>query len=237
MKNKLIALGALSLVATAPAMAQDEWSVTTSFTYETAYMFRGMKLADHSFFPSVDVANGPFYAGVWAAFPVDSDATPNEVDVYAGYGFELSEVMSLDVGVTYYTYPSDSEKLLDDDNTLEFYTGLAFDVPYSPAIYVYYDIDAEVLTFEGSAGHSIEMAENLTFDMSAAVGYVDPDAGDDYVYGVATLGFGLSINEAASVSLYGSYSIASEDYTFIRGARTEVNDDEVWFGVSVTAGF
>lgn len=248
-KNKLIALGAVALVSASTAGAQSELSVTTSFTYETAYMFRGVKLAENTYFPSIDVSYDAFYAGVWAALPVDT-RTDNEVDFYAGYGLQLSELMSLDLGATYYTYPSSTDKFFDGDvNTLEFYAGLAFEVPYSPAFYVYYDIDVEAFTFELSAGHSIEIAENLTFDVSAAGGWVvldddldsadltDLDTYDNYGYFVATVGFGYAVTEATSISIYASHSIATEDYGFMRGGRYEVSDNETWFGFSVTAGF
>ncbi len=235
-KNKLIALGTLALFSGAITAAQDEWSVTTSFTYESSYMFRGMKFADNTFFPSVDVAYGAFYGGIWAAFPVDTD-TDNEVDFYVGYGLELNEMVSLDLGVTYYTFPSSTDKFFASDNTVEFYAGLAFDLPYSPAIYVYYDIDLEDLTLEASAGHSIEIAENLTFDVSGAFGGVFVDGGKDYIYGVGTAGFGYAINQAASISVFASHSRASVDYNFTRGSKVDISKHETWFGVSVTAGF
>lgn len=246
MKNKLIALGALSLASVYSLSAQEEVSLTTSIAYEGVYMFRGMKLAEPTYFPSVDVAYGSFYAGLWSALPLDSDEA-NEVDLYAGYGMELNEMVSLDFGATYYTYPSTESDFFGSGNTLEFYTGFAFDMEYSPAVYVYYDMDKDTLTLEGSAGHSYEFAENTTFDVSLAGGYVvadtdgledtlDGDA-DDYFYAVATAGIGYSINEAASVSVYANYSIATESYFFTDGTVFERGKDEVWFGASVTTGF
>ncbi len=71
---------------------------------------------------------------------------------------------------------------------------------------------------------------------SGAAGYVAQDRGSDYTYGVVTAGFGYAINEAASVSLYGSYSVASENYVFNDG-ELDVSNRELWWGVSVSAGF
>ncbi len=64
MKNTLIGLGALSLISVASLSAQDEWSVTSGLAYESSYVFRGMKLAESTYFPSVDVAYGNFYTGL-----------------------------------------------------------------------------------------------------------------------------------------------------------------------------
>jgi uncharacterized protein (TIGR02001 family) len=237
MKKQLFAFGAAALMAVPAVSAQDELSVTGSMAIESSYMFRGVKFAEVTYFPSVDVAYGNAYAGLWSALPLDTDEG-NEVDIYAGYGFALSDLVSLDVGLTYYTFPS------IDDETLEFYAGVAFDVEFSPAIYVYYDKDREVLTFEASAGYSFEVAENVSFDLSGAIGYATGDDGtlmgvgvDDYTYAVASAGFSYTINEAASVSVYGSYSVASEDYAFSDGGTPDIEDDELWFGISVSTGF
>lgn len=239
MKNKLIAIGALSLASVYPLTAQEpisELSVTTSLAYEGVYMFRGQKLAEPTYFGSVDVAYENAYIGIWSAFPLDNDEE-TEIDLYAGYGFELSEMVSLDLGATYYTYPDSENDFFGSGNTFEAYAGFAFDVEYSPAVYVYYDFDRDVLTIEGSGGYSYEFAENTTLDLGLAAGYVVPDEGDEYVYAVGTAGVGYAINEAASVSVYANYSVASEDYFFTDGTVFEEEKDEIWFGVSVTTGF
>lgn len=236
MKKNLFALGAAALMAVPALSAQDELSVTSSLALESSYMFRGVKLAEITYFPSVDVAYGNAYAGLWAALPTDTDES-NEVDLYAGYGFALSDLVSLDVGLTYYNYPSADDVPGVIDETLEFYAGVAFDAPLSPSVYVYYDKDLEVLTFEGSAGYSFELAEDVTFDLSGAIGYAtsDEDGYEDYSYAVATAGFSYTINDAASVSIYGSYSVASEDYDATSDWKAD--DNELWFGVSVSTGF
>ena len=144
--KKTTAIVAAILAGASVASAQ-ELSVSAAVSYESDYIFRGVRLADEFIAPSVDISYGDFYAGVWAALPWDS-GDETEVDFYAGYGFGVSETVSADVGVTYYTYP-------DSENTVEIYGGLSFEAPLSPAVYAFYDFDLEALTIEASGGHSV----------------------------------------------------------------------------------
>lgn len=202
--KKTIALLA-GLVAGSTMIQALELTGEYSLGYESDYVFRGVRLGDEHFFPAVKVQAGDYYAGVWAALPLDKEDMP-EIDYYLGYGVELDELASLDFGVTYYTYPDISEE------TLEFYAGVAFDIAFSPAVYVFYDIDLEVFTIDASGVYSIEAGDNATVDLSGRLGYVDPDentsltegyfyyeAGADYV-------FSISDNMSASVGVryYGS---------------------------------
>jgi uncharacterized protein (TIGR02001 family) len=228
MNKKLIVLGAVSAIAASSAIAQD-LSVTTTFAWESKYVFRGVQLAEETFMPSIDFAYGGAYFGVWTAQPVDDEA--NEVDYYAGYSFEVSELISLDVGATVYTYPDS-----DGDSTAEIFIGAAFDVALSPAIYLYRDLDLDTTTLEASAGYSWPMDEKLSIDLSGAVGFVEPDSGDSYAYGTLSAAMGYAFNDYASASLYVNFSAASEDYEF-PGDSERMRSSAIWFGFSVTAGF
>lgn len=229
MNKNLIAFGVASIALATAASAQDEISVTTTFAWESSYVFRGVQYAEESFMPGLDVAIGGAYFGIWAALPAGAEA--NEVDFYAGYGADVADGVSLDFGVTHYTFPSSGADIGEDGATTEIFAGAALDLPVSPSLYVYYDFDLEAFTFEGSIGHSIEIDEKTTFDLSGAVGYVSPDGGDSYTYILASAGFGYAFNDYASGSVYANYSSASEDMMFDGGS------DEFWFGFSVTGGF
>jgi len=228
MNKKLIVLGAASMAAAA-INAQAEVSATTTFAWESSYVFRGVQFAEETYMPGLDLAFGDFYVGIWAAMPAGMEA--NEVDFYAGYGFYVSDTTSLDFGVTHYPFPDSGADIFDDGATTEIYAGVAFEVPFSPSAYVYYDFDLEALTLEGSVGHSFAMGESASFDLSGAVGYVSADGGTDYSYALVSAGFGFALNDYASASIYTNYSLSSEDYMY------DGDSGEFWFGFSVTGGF
>lgn len=232
MNKNLIAFGAASLVIATTAFAQDEVSVTTTFSWENAYMFRGVQLAEDTFMPSIDIAYAGVYGGLWTAQPVGGES--DEVDYYLGYGFDLADGISMDVGGTLYQYP-DVDESTTSTTTRELYVGVAFDVLMSPSLYAYYDLDLRQYTFEASASYSFSLGEKLSLDASADLGYVIPDNTDEYVYGLLSLGLGYSINDSVSASIFGKYTVvdSSDIYSF----DGDDQDSKLWYGLSVTAGF
>lgn len=215
-------------VASVSIAGAEELSISSTFAWESTYVFRGVQLAEEYFAPSVDLSYGGFYAGVWAALPVDSIA--NEVDFYAGYGFGVGEAMSADVGFTYYTYPDSGDDFFDDVNTLEFYAGLSFDTMLSPAVYVFYDIDLEALTFEVSGGHTIDVSDVSAVDISVYLGYVEPDDFDSYLYYGLGASYSYAFTDNAAFSIGLNWYGADEDYM-------DGDDNELTLSTSFTAGF
>jgi len=226
--KKTTALLAASVLS-AGSLSAAELSASVTFEWDTSYVFRGVKLADETFMPAVDISYGGFYAGIWTALPVTNTAD-NEIDYYAGYTFEGSDIISYDVGVTHYYYP---DKGGSEDGTIEAYFGVSFETTLSPSFYAYYDFDLEAWTFEGAVGHSIEVAEKTTVELSGWLGYVEPDVGSGYYYyGVgAGVAYAFSDSVSASATLY--YSGSEEDWTF----NGETDDKELWVALAVTAGF
>lgn len=123
--KKTLAVG--SLVLTAPfaatvtqAFEMPEMDVSANFTFITDYKFRGISQNDTS--PALqggfDVAfeNG-IYIGTWGSMvdfddPDSSDADM-EVDYYIGYGGDITENVSYDIGYMYYDYPTSDETEFD----------------------------------------------------------------------------------------------------------------------------
>lgn len=127
-----------------------------------------------------------FYAGTWASnVDFGPGAEGYELDLYVGFGNELANGMSYDVGAIYYAYPS-----LDDSDFSEVYgsigiqgfsVGLAFqvDADFTDEDYLYYHA-------------SYEFALTDDFGMSLYAGNYDFDGdGDD----VAHFGVSLSKDE------------------------------------------
>lgn len=233
--KKISAILAAAVAGVSIAGAE-ELSISTTFAWESEYIFRGVQLADEYFAPAVDFSYGDFYAGIWSALPVEGEDA-NEVDFYAGMGVGINEMVSADFGFTYYTYPSSSDEFFDGDvNTFEIYTGASFETTLSPAVYVFYDFDLEAFTLEGSIGHSVEAGTDGSIDLSAYLGYVSPDEGDEYTYYGASVGYSYAFTENAAWSI-GVNWYGSEDPLGFNEDGSPQEDSKFSISTSITAGF
>lgn len=212
-KQTTLALAAL--VAGVSAQAQDEasaLSVTVDVSYVSDYVFRGGQLGQASIQPSVEGSYGDFYAGVWASNPISNDADLSEIDFYTGYGFALTDILSLDVGATYYMYEGGS-----GDDSIEAFVGVAADVLLSPSLYYYYDFDYDYSTVEASVGYSIPVESvGVSIDLSAAVGVIIPDSDENRTYGSVGVSVPYSLSETATLTVGVDY-IKSDSNTFYGG--------------------
>lgn len=255
-KNILIAslaliLSAGSINAQSPL---DDLSVSTSFAFESKYVFRGIQFSDEAFQPGVDFALGGAYAGVWASLPTFSrqrstvadglfDVNTTEVDFYAGYSlpsFDGLEEVAFDVGLTYYTFPDAADGFFDTDaNSVEFYAGASLDTLAAPAVYIYYDIHLDTFTIEGSAGHSFPIDDKASFDVGGFLGVaIIEDADNLFYYGIsADLAYAFSENVSGAIGA--RFSGTDEELTGFNEATDSFSSDKnaIWWGVSFSAGF
>lgn len=111
----LLAASALST----PAFAQEEEAPSGPFTLSggiavtSDYRFRGISLSNEKVAvqPTLTVSHeSGLYAGVWGSTLPDSPAYGKfELDIYGGFATEIASGTSVDVGVTYYTYPGSED--------------------------------------------------------------------------------------------------------------------------------
>ncbi|MCC5833658.1 MAG: hypothetical protein JJU20_02900 [Opitutales bacterium] len=228
--KKIIALLAATAASVSLTQAQ-ELSVTTDIAWESAYVFRGEQLARSYFAPGVDVAYGDFYAGIWAALPVSSGTFDTEVDYYVGHTFALENGIELDIGATYYTFPSIDTDFFSSDNSLEFYIGGSLEAPFSPSAYLFHDIDLDTFTFEFAAGESFLLEEDLSLDVDIYGGHVAVSGSGNYLYYGVSTALSYTLTPAAVVSASVNYG-GSENRLIFGDKRAKL-----WFGLSVTAGF
>jgi len=240
MKTKFILSTAIMAAMMTPMSASaGDVSVSTSIDYVSEYVFRGVSFARSAVQPGIEVSSGDLTVGVWtsAALGEVSAAAGDEIDVYASYGFELTDVVSASVGATIYHFPDVDGSLFDfgDASTLEFSAGVEFDTPLAPSATVYYDIDLEALTLEGGIGHSLEVGDGSSLDLGLTVGHVEADGGGDS----ASLGYGFTDDVSAYVGA--NYSLSSEDTLQFKvdgnGDAFTAKDNLLWFGVGVAASF
>jgi uncharacterized protein (TIGR02001 family) len=137
-------------LAATPAFAQDAEetaspiTVTGSTTLVTDYRFRGVGLSggDIAIQGGLTLNSTPgFYVGTWASSLEDSPVYGEvELDVFGGWAGEVTDGLGVDVGVTYYAYPSKDAGAGPSD-VWEFYgklkptlgpVGLTFGLYYSP---------------------------------------------------------------------------------------------------------
>ena len=113
---KVMAAGALSLLATFAALAAEEeeapaWSANVTLTSD--YRFRGQSQADRgaAVQGGIDYTHpSGLFAGLWASSIDFNDAqkSPAEVDFTGGYSFSLADETSLTGTLAYYWYPNSS---------------------------------------------------------------------------------------------------------------------------------
>lgn len=236
--------------AMAPSAQAADWSLSADYT--SNYVFRGISFGADSIQVGAEVALGDFYAGVWTSsgFGETSVLNGDEIDFYAGYGFALSETVSADIGATLYHFPQAGDVFdigADEAGTVEVYGGLGFDTAFEPSLYAYYDTSFEAFTLEGSAGHSIPVAENASFDLSGSLGSVFVDDAD-YQYLTVGAAYSYAFNDSASGYVGINGSVASEDNfpdwegatAFLLDGTTTVDAPEssaIWYGAGLSASF
>lgn len=219
----LLAGASLSADEAAPA----SYSVTVDFPYATKYVFRGIEYAEDVLQPSVKFTTGDFYAGIWSSLPLDKGYEV-EVDYYAGYGFALSDGISLDVGATIYHYPG-----LDgpgvDKSTFEAYAGVNGAVGgVNLGLYVYQDFDLEVTTVQGNLGYSIPVNDVVSMNIAASIGNAHPDTGSSYTYYSLGAQFPYALTDKATLT--GGLNWSSHDLA-------GVPDDHIWANVGLSYAF
>ena len=249
-----LAVAMCSAAAIAGTASAESVSATTTFAFESRYLFRGIQLADTSFQPAVTLGYEGFYGTAWLNLPIGDDPlwlTPStrEMDIVAGYSTALSDFVTIDVGVTYYTYPVAANGFFDiyeEDgdglgaNTIEPYVGVAFTAPLSPKVYLFHDVMLDTFTVQGTLSHSFSLGGDWSLDPSGIVGYVvDDGASADYLYGHASLNLTYAFTEEASGYVgvrFGGSDIAGGSVfdDLILGALDPVG---VWFGAGFTANF
>ena len=142
----------------------------------TDYVFRGFSQTneDPAISGGFDYAfdNG-FSLGTWASNVNFGDDASAEIDLYAGYGFEVGAGTTVDLTYVYYAYPGETDSL----NYSEFQASVSFNdlslgLIFSPD---YFGSDDSAIVL--NADYSIGLSDSVGLDLH--VGYTDAD-GDDF---------------------------------------------------------
>jgi uncharacterized protein (TIGR02001 family) len=161
-----------AFAASLTSAAAQEFSANLGVTNN--YMWRGITQTDDEFAvqggADVEFDNG-FSAGFWASNVDFGDGTDAEIDLYGGYSFPITEMVSGNVGVIGYFYPGQPSGT--DYTFVEFNGGLDFDlgpavlsgsVAFSP------DVGGDT-TWYFNAGLGIPLGEY--FELFGGIGYYE----------------------------------------------------------------
>lgn len=240
-----VVIGILSGIA-----AAEDVSVAVSADFYSKYIWRGQNLLDGpAFQPSISVGAYGFTGSVWGSLDLTDDNDNRGEFTEADYSLDYTvglpgvEWIDLSLGAIYYDFPNTNFA-----STTELYAGLAFDLPLTPSVTVYHDIDEVDGTYmQFAVGHTIEkvgtFSEECYCDLvfGASVGYGTSSYNDAY-FGVDDGGFNdLTLSVALPVCFAGGWTVApSLSYAMMLDSdiRTATGkSDNLYGGISISKSF
>jgi hypothetical protein len=157
--------------------AEDEVSVGASADVMSKYVWRGQNLVDDWVLqPGVYVRYKEITASFWGNLDLTDENGDqgefSEIDLTLDYSGKVpgTEFVSYSLGFINYDFPVSGGV----DDTWEIYWGFGLDVPASPSVTVYHDVDEAAGTYVSfGIGHSIENLTDygLGVDLNASIGW------------------------------------------------------------------
>ncbi len=191
MKKTLLIAASMLLMVTlfTPNAKAQEWD--TGLDIYSSYIWRGAKFGSGpAFQPYVEFGAGGFAIGAWGSVSASSDEAL-EMDLYAGYTFELSETSSLGITLTDYYFGGDWTKFSQDDGIhfLEPMVSLGLGDFSLTAAYMFYD--GAGTDGDGSGDLYLEAAYGFgAFDLTLGGG--NGQYTDDTEFNICNIGIGTS---------------------------------------------
>jgi hypothetical protein len=263
-------LGTTLFCHTVPLRAQTEVGVDLGFF--SSYVWRGLTLtnkpvAQPAVYVSIPVGNASVTLGSSASIDLvkyddladdisesggSSAFNFAEFEPYAEVSFPVGRT-TLTGGVMGYVYPNSTAApnpfglMTSDANTVELYGKVGLDVPLSPELSVYYDVDKiDGAYLEGTISYSLSASEKVSVDLGAAAGFSTgrdaPDSFSDELANYRDDGFTHLDLSAGVPFTAGTISITPALHLVVTGdERTKVasptsldKDLKVWGGVSLS---
>ena len=215
----VIAISTLALMGATSTTAYAE--VTANVAATSNYLWRGQEQTngDAAISGGIDYVNeSGFYAGTWVSNASWADEMTYELDFYAGFGGDINENISYDVGYIYYAYP-DAASSADADFS-EIYGSLSMGG---------FSFGASILATSAASGDGSDFGDSLylTADYGFAIGsngtemalhvghYSGDFIGDDNIidYGISiskdgfTLGLSDNDIDGSDLNAYVAYSV------------------------------
>jgi Bacterial protein of unknown function (Gcw_chp) len=264
----LVVIGILGSAGSAQAQA----TFGVDLDLFSSYVWRGLSLtnkpvAEPGAWVSFPAGNASITVGGWANVDlgkyddIDDDISESggtsafnlaEFDPYAEVSFPVGRA-TLTGGVTGYIYPNDLDAApnggLDSEaNTVEIYGKVGLDVPLSPELSIYYDVDKiKGAYIEANVSHSLPASENISIDLGAAAGFSagqgQPDdllseesfnfADDGFTHLDLSAGVPFAAG-AISITPVLHLVIGGDDFTKITSPSNIDTGAKLWGGVSLS---
>ncbi|MBW8035986.1 MAG: hypothetical protein FVQ79_10230 [Planctomycetes bacterium] len=170
--------------------AADDGGVSFDITndFYSKYIWRGQNLNDdYAYQPGIGFTYAGLTGGVWGSLDLtditDNEGEFTEVDYYLDYSGDVPGIdgLGFSIGVINYHFPS----VVGD--TTEVYWGFGLDMPLSPTITVYHDVDVADGTYisfglSHSVGSIVEIAPDVGvgMDIGASLGWGDSNYNKQY---------------------------------------------------------
>lgn len=241
---------AILIAACSQVIAADiEFEVTADFF--SKYIWRGQNLNDdYAFQPGVSASFEGFTAGIWGSLDMtsynDNSGEFTEYDYYLDYSNDMPglEGVGYSVGVINYHFPSVA------GDTTEVYWGLSFDLPFSPSITIYHDIDQADGTYASFAlEHGFGTIAQLSpevpveMDFGISLGWGDSDYNSFY-WGESSSGLNdLSFSLSFPTEICGWTFAPSVNYVTLVNSELRRTDafrtesDYFFTGISLSKSF
>ena len=152
-----IALLAMSSFANADGHSEISYSANLGFMSD--YMYRGIHQSSSSAMGGFDIEYGSFYLGTWFADLQEDGWVAGshrgfEYDVYAGFGFDLTDSISASLGYTIYRYTDKGASAFDDDYD-EVNVGLGYAISDNASIAIDYAIGENTATDQSETDYDV----------------------------------------------------------------------------------
>ena len=157
--KQMLAGLALLAVTTLSHAEGPEISYSGNIGFMSDYMYRGVHQSSSSAMGGLDLEYGNFYLGTWFA-DLQEDGWVSgshrgfEYDIYAGYGFDVSDSISASIGYTIYRYTDKGASAFDDDYD-EVNLGLGFSASDNLSFAIDYAVGENTATDQSETDYDV----------------------------------------------------------------------------------
>jgi uncharacterized protein (TIGR02001 family) len=240
-------------VGAAPELAAEteaedaDFSLSLDVTWASKYVWRGIAVTDDPVVqPSVTASWGGLSLNVWANLDTtdvnDFEGQFLEVDYTLGYSWTWGD-FAFSVGAIHYQFPQ-----AHAFDTTEVYAAVGLDVPTSPTLAVYQDVDEADGTYitlsfrhtfedvwkpSESVAVSVDVGASVAWGSGKHNAFYYGSTGSGWADATVSLGLPIAIGEHVTVTPAVNYSWILDD-----GISSSLGaDDHFWAGVTLTFAF
>jgi len=218
----------------------NEISYSANLGFMSDYMYRGIHQSSSSAMGGFDIEYGNFYLGTWFADLqedgwVEGSHRGFEYDVYAGFGFDITESISASLGYTIYRYTDKGASAFDDDYD-EVNIGLGIAISDDASIAIDYAIGENTATDQSETDYDVLTVSVDYMGMYALFGTWGVSEDDTSAGEVDAdwMEFGYS-RTVGDFDLSGAFVLSEKELA--TGSDTAEDGDFSRFVMSISTGF